>query len=670
MAISTAYQTTLKRRAIQRFVTANNRAPTETELRQLIQTEQAAYPNVDRVGVIGYDSTRPQFREVSSVAKENTNRVALLDDMRTLSTRLDNIGQKLEDSFRGFYAVGRQSFEELDRLEDQVDTLLLLNGSVDVFVAGIHEDFHHQDKVVWDSTTAQVENGYVTLGRTGYSAVDLTDAVVTASVVSERGVLSANATEDLTTLKEDDGRFWEFLASTTYSQGRVSLVLEVVFDSPIYVGDVRLYLSPIAGNKPLTGSLFYSLDGQTYTAAEPVEAVIDQQEVQFNVGKSQVHKVQVVLTKEAADTVTSTRNQWVYLWMLDSLKVFTDTYKANTSSTVVLGPYEVESAQGESVLFTKAKLEACVVQPTDTSVNFYLSTDGTTYVPAAYAGDSLDYISFGDATRSGHMSLHDGAQDATALIEQPGTLELNFADEAVLNAYIPLASVAKVPLRGITLQRNTVGSSSPTELLQAVPGWTFDSETGLYTTTAYVRGQEGRYIDFGPKPVVVNGQGVSGRVFLPQGYSVVSVTDDNWKTVSVTAGSADDLRQADSLYPYNHKMLIEGYAYNAAFRGERVYTGADSYFGSLLTYLPPEVFDRLDETDSRYWTSFTFVDTQAGRYLKIKVKKTDSSWSSELVTSDWIVQSRNDNQLYVKAILNSSDAGCSPQIDSFKVMVI
>ena len=35
------------------------------------------------------------------------------------------------------------------------------------------------------------------------------------------------------------------------------------------------------------------------------------------------------------------------------------------------------------------------------------------------------------------------------------------------------------------------------------------------------------------------------------------------------------MKAADPLYPYNHKLIIEGFAYDTSFGGDRVYLGAD-----------------------------------------------------------------------------------------------
>lgn len=670
MALSNAYKLALKRRVVQKFIKDNSRAPNEVELRLLLESEYAAYPNLDSVGIIGYTSTRPQFREVSSVEKETSNREALYDDMSTLSARLENLSKVLEDSFRGFYAVSRQTFEELDQLEDRADTLLLVNGDTDVFVAGISEDLHGQDHIDWTKTTAQIENGYCTLDRTGYTPIDLNSVDLNFSLISEKGVLSSSPVSGIDSIRRQDGDIWQYMANTTYAQGRVSLVIQASLPKPSYVGDLRLYLAPIAGTAPLTASVFYSIDGGSFATLEPAEQVLSQQENQWSVGKEGVQKIQIVLSKKAADSKTPTGSQHIYAWMIDALQIFTDTYRKNSVSELYAGPYEIKDATGNAVTFTKAKLHACTVEPLGTSTDFFLSTDNTNWLPVSHDGLAPDYVTFGSGSRTGHTAVFDGGLVNEALVENPGILDLDFLSEACLNMYIPAASIDKVPLRGISLRRNSVGSTSPSTLNGAAPGWSQVADGGKLRTTILIDALEGRYIDFGPRSINVDGVDMSGKVLLTSGKHVLLVASDSWSAVPSGLGTAEALREADSLYPYNHRLLIEGYTYSSVFQGERVYNGVSLYYGYEQEYMSPEIFDQLTMDSPRYWKSYTHVDTDIGRFLKVKVDKSDSSWSSEQYVSDWIVQSQTDNKLYVRAVLSSSETSQTPTIDSYKVTVI
>ena len=383
MAISEAYQDTLKRRAVADFIKANDRGPTLVELADIVAKEQRKFPAVDQVGISGYDIAKPQFRDSSSVAFENKNRIAVFDDMFTINTRLDDLIELLEDSFRGFQATGRRSNRLLSQIESRIDNLLLLNKNVDVFVHGIEETFDTQEFIDIDQTTAAVESSYCTIGRAGYTPVDLSNVRITATATSADGIIGSSSSSNIDLLKENDGSYWEHLIYTKNRQGRVSTIIEMELPEALYVGDIRLTGNGISVNQQTTITVFYSIDGQTFTALEPVEQVFHSGENSFNIGIDNIKKIQILMSKTASDNVTVTANQFVYVFSLDSIKILSDRYTSTKESVLIAGPYTVTDEEGVSVPFTKATLKPCIVMPEDTSINFSLSKNGTDWIPVS-----------------------------------------------------------------------------------------------------------------------------------------------------------------------------------------------------------------------------------------------------------------------------------------------
>ena len=668
MPISEEYRKTLRRRAVQRFIQKNQRSPTEAELNQLISVEERNYPTVDQVGIVGFDMDRPRFKDTSSTEMENRNRSALHDDLTTLSDRLDNLLVRLEDSHRGFYATSSRIGRLLHQTESRLDNLLLLNGLADVFVVGVEETFDTQEFVNQSFTDAQVEAGYVTLGRTGYTAIDLNDVRLRSTVAGTANIVGKSASSSIDSLKEDDGSLWEYLVYTQDQQGRVTLVLSMEFPEPAYIGDIRLNGLPISVNKKMTVSCFYSLDGQAWTTLDPVEQVATS-EMAFQIGLEGVKKVQFTFSKNAADSITQSGNQYMYVFSLDSLKVYADAFKPSRRSTLVCGPYEIKDDQGNPVYFTKATMVACTGEPNDTSVSFYLSQDGQEWLGVSHDGDAGNYVSFYDSSATQASAFIEESSATGAVLDSvSGVEDLDFQTDGVLNTYIDAEYVGIVPLQSVVVKRNVVSDLS--SLLGAVPGWSFDETTQQYSTTLYIESPRGRYIDLGSTSAYINGNLVSGQVFLPQGYSTFATSDSNWIELDTSLSTADELEAADPLYPYNHKYLVEGYPYAGSFVGDRIYQGVDEYFGCLMVYRSPEEFVFAQEGDPNFYKMFTIEDVDGNWYIKVKVDKTDSSWQEELFSTDWAVQSAPTNQLYVKALLSTSEAGRTPRIDSFKVRVI
>lgn len=669
MAISDAYQETLKRRTVQDFIVTNNRRPTVAELRDLFAKTKQAYPNVDQVGISGYDIVKPQFKDRSSIADENTNRRAIFDDMCTLAERIDDLTQLLEDSFRGFKSTSIRTSRLLNQLESRLDNLLLLQGNVDVFTHGIEETFDTQENIDFDQTTASVESGFCTLGRTGYAVVDLSEVKISHSALAEKGLIGTQVNSPIDFLKEEDGSFWEYLVYTSTRQGRVTAVIDVDLDASAYVNDLRFVANPVSVNTKATYTVFYSLDGQTFTAVEPVERVVVCGENQVNIGLDGVQKVRINISKDASDNVTTVQNQFVYVFSLDSLKLYSDLYVADNISELYAGPYSIIDDESVDVNFTKATLTACTITSDDTSVSFFLSKDGTSWLPVNIKENAGAVVSFTDGSRTGTWSVIDSDLSENNLTEvEPPLLEVDFATEAIINIQVDEDFADLVPLSSVTVKRNIVDISSPDEIYRIAAGWHFDANTGQYTTAIYVDAPEGRYLDLGHTGAFLNGNPVNGLVHVTQGTSVFATSDANWRKIPTGLLDLQSLKREDPLYPYNHRYIIEGYLYTGAFAGEQVYTGVDEYYGSLLEYVPPELFNN-SEFDGNL-TIYTIDDIEGILYFKVKIDKTDASWINEKFEVDWLVSRDESNQIWVRAVLSTSDSSQTPVIDFFKIRVI
>lgn len=665
----TIYDETLRRRAIQDFIKNNKRSMAKAELNQLIYEIEQRYPTVEQVGMVGYDLVRPHHKEVSSIAVENTNRKAMFDDAITINSKLNKLFQLLEDSYSGFYATSKRIERLLNQTEARLDNLLLLNGTADAFVSGIEETFDTQVAVNHSESSATVENGYVTLGRQGYTLIDLSNISLQASSTGNVKSLGVTASSPIEYLKNDDGSIWEYVVHTKSQQGRVSLILTINLFSPTYIGEIRLSGFPIAVNKKMTSTCFYSLDGSTYKAFEPVEQVVTG-DVVYQLGMDSVQKLQILFSKEAADIVSADKSKYSYVFSFDSLKIYSDNFKTSKQSILICGPYNIINDIGNPVYFTKATFSACTNEPENTSVSFYLSKDGNIWSAVAHDNNSSNFVSFGDNTPSQSVSFINEALPSSAVLEQGNNLDdIDFQAEGILNTYINSDWVDLIPLNSILIKRNIVNGNSPSSLFQTSPGWYFDQNSQRYSCTIYVADPGGRYINLGNTSAYINETLVSGEVYLPQGYSFFSTADSNWVEVEFCT-TIEQLEQADPLYPYNHKYIIEGYNYPNNFSGERIYNGIDEYFGILMIYRSPEEFTLIEKADPLYYKVFTIEESNSDWYIKVKVDKTNASWKEEQFGSTWLVQSDNSNQIYVKALLSTIDTTKSPRIDSFKVRVI
>jgi hypothetical protein len=668
--LAAPYDSAFKKRVIQKYVEENNSAPSKAQLFELMRDIRREYPGAAQVGFSGQDIIPPLFRKTSSSDEENKNREAIQDDMQVLGGRIESLGEFLEESYRVFIASASRSDKLLRQLDKRLNNLLLLAGRSDVFVYGIEEGFDTQESIDFEKSTVTVEPGYCTMNRERYTKVDLEKVNLGFTTIAPKGLLSTRVINSIDSLKEADGNIWEYHVKTPYSMGRVSAAIDIAFEERegVDISDLRLTGSPIDANGKTTWTVFYSLDGSSFHAIEPVEREFYKGENQASIGRSGVRKIRIVLTKSAADDISASGKENFYIYTLDSLELFVDQYKTEARSVLYAGPYDIYDDQGDPYDFSMAAMgsDTCCVLPDRTSVSFFLSKDGISYEPVSWTGKSLNVVQFHDTNPDGTFTFLDATENQDALVlPDDEELEYDFGKEAYLNLFVDDVTYPVVR-QSVRVKRNL--SQSGKNLYGTAAGWAFDPNTSQFSTTVQVSKIEGRWLDLGTTSAFVNDRLVSGRIRLPQGTHTFRTADSNWYNVEANITTLEDLEAQDAVYPYNHKLLIEGYDYSLGFQGEQIYQGVDEFYGALLRFSTPEKFE--DEDNDANLSIFTLVEYNGNLYFKVKVDPTDGSWRDELISVEYMTHRETGSQLYVKAIVSSLDSRISPHINHFQVRVI
>lgn len=647
----------IKEKLIQDYVSEHHRAPSHEELQGLLRKFERDHPSLDSVGFVGYGVNEPQYRRPSSRSRENANRYNAELDFKFLERENDALYQLMEDIEVGLRGSVERMRGRLHRLESRLDSILLGLDFDETFVGFIEEDFN-TNEFISSASSAKVESAGCTLGRSAYSRVDSGRVTVRGRISTSQSLVNIAGNQDPRTLAEDDGEIWSMIAYTRTQTGRVTLELDFRFAETTRVGDIRINsLQPdMNGSTRLTVMVSQS-EADRLSAVEPAEIALEQGENIYSLGRDNVKHLRLVISKSVSDT--SLRNgEYAYIFSFDSVQFYTDEYKESEAS-LIAGPYPIKDHTGQALDFSKAKLEACTICPEGTSVDFFLSKDGTNWIEAPYRDGSFRTVLFGNQTPSNRAYL-DGAKRADALAFDVIDDNLSASHESYLNAYIPDAVADKVNPLTVVVKRNLPQNQD----LNSVPsGW--HEEDDRLTTTIYIQAPEGRYLDFGNTSAFLNGSLVSGRVFVPAGYSKFSTSKANAKPVPPGLESEAALRDADPLYPYNHRYMIESYPYPSGFRGAQVYGGVDEFFGFLLRYVSPERFNH-DEG----FNVFTLLKTDLGLLVKVNTDKNNSAWREERFSLDWVESDSTGSSLYVKALLNSRDSNQSALLKYFTVRAI
>ena len=669
------YPLALKRRVVLEFIEKNKRSPSREQIFELMQEGAKKYPHLNKLGFSQFDTVVPHFGEESSVADFNKNRQAHRDDAVVIGNKLDELVDVLEDSYRSFKCTLDRCKKLNSSIEARLNNLLLLSGRTDVFVHGVEESFDTSEFIDLEKSTVQVNPGYVTLGRDKFIAEDLEGALITVSCVTPGGKLGTVTRSSPYNLLKDDGLDWAYYVLTSYKVGQVSAIIELDFntESGRPVGDIRLTGNPTDTNSKTSVSIYYSLNGSDYILHQPSGIGFSKGENLFSLGLDGIKKIKVLLTKTASD-IQESPNTFLYMFGLDSIEVISGNYTSLTSSEMYAGPYHIVNDSGEPVNFTLATLShgTCCLTPSKTSVSFYLSKDGQSWYPASYDEEGIDIVHFASTHPSEESLIDVNALSTNSLIADPDKLvdldvNINVAGEAVCNVYIPEKYAKDFVLQNTYVKRNLKQLDKQLYGLQT--GWFNDLSELKYRTTLWVDSFEGVVINLGSTSAFIDGKLVTGEVMLPRGYHDFSTNYTNWLNVEPGLPTVEKLKENDPLYPRNHKLMIEGYAYPTGFEGEKVYNGIGTEnFGALLKYVSPEQF--IDKEYDKNLYIYTVEEYNGNLFFKVKKDPSDASWVEEEIEVNYMLRLDNTNTIYVRAILKTQDTKKTPNINRFQVRVI
>jgi len=407
-----------------------------------------------------------------------------------------------------------------------------------------------------------------------------------------------------------------------------------------------------------------------------------------------------------------------------SIRLFGHQYNIDTSDVLQTKAQEPIDAEGEPVLFTKASFEACETHAMDpngnqvTNIDYYIaaSEDGKTswtewvhvsplqkenpnYPSAILFGGSktLDNMNM-TTTNSDFFRKFNDSIDITKLTNDfdwvDGTdnryLGYNFKspDFVVSNTVIPLkidptdtdpnSDLFNANYLGNTVEvwRNVFDSSTPDRKVRDEnAGWGFENDE--YYCSFYVVNSKGIIFDFGDTECIIDGIKRTGEIKIYRGLHTFRTKQDNWSDFYINESSYDlnteeQLLTVDPLYPYNHKMILEGFPYKSdKFTGEKVYRGVDilaQYYGVKTSAFDLE--NNIPSADSLKY--FAFVkgvgrDEFPSCAVLLRRDVNYNDYADELCRVIWKPGEGKYRYLRMKAEFSSSDATKSSTLYSYRI---
>jgi hypothetical protein len=589
------------------------------------------------------------------------------------------------------------------RLEQRVDSLLLLTYDTAGFYAAVGDVFADMNKVDLDSTTARI-NLYETTVSLDPLRSELTDG-------------SGGALIDLSDMTENDVSFYPLSKrpGLAYFPTNDDNALHNIFktDNSTWVGKVVAGASgemvcelkaKLADEDLEVSSLQYSADGYTWnlvSTSQATQALVRNMSWSFPL--TTLRWIKMIFRKPAPDSVLNE-----YIFSASHMKVYGNIYSDTVGSTLTTKALQALDAEGNPVLFSLVALDTCHELPTDTGISYYVSAskDGSAWTDWVNISPSdTTEVLYPKVVNFGGVDWKDNKIESTTTrfdttVSLSGVSQMQlartfssdtilgyrFKDDsfAVVNTAITISSGEDPdPIsNGVTVWRNTryknIDNYPDTLTVRENPrGWGLDG--GQYSCYFEVVDSDGTLLDFGDRLCVLDGVSVSGVVTVPAGVHKFVTDSENWVDIAdaITAlnpsivQTEEQLKAIDPLYPHNHKLVIEGFPYSStAYYGEKVYQGTD--MSAEFYAIRASLFDLENNINDYNYFAVRGVGDEDNPTLAIVVKfdASNPDSSNELFLVKWRSGDTDAdmyNSIKLKAVLSTEDTGVSPVLSSYRL---
>lgn len=650
------YEKRIKKKIIKNFIEKHGYAPSDEKIKEEYFKQEKRYRNIDQVGFYGLDSEKYSFQENSSRSKENLNREKLYEDFNYQRWCAKEIRESSNIFLNSYISVLEKTLNRLSSQELRVNNLLAMKGKLDLFYHGIFENFEsHRNIIFNESKNVIAEKGYVSIAGVDRGIIDIKNKRFTVRFSNSGRSKQEAVMKSAVNLNYHNGKSFLGVVDSSSFSDTVKCFLTLDLEEEKYVGSVKLFCNSLNGNGITHYKLHYSVDGSNFSEVNSFYKSLDEGENFTQIGIQGVKKIKIEIKKTRADVYSKEEN--LYYFGLDTVELNKAKFSKNETGELILGPYYLKDSKGEPVNFSIATISdsTCCIVPEKTSVSFFLSKDKNEWKFIENKKDSNSYVRFGRLEYT-DLNKAEEAEDYFNLLNKNYDFIKN-GNERIFNLELNALEFKNLSKDLIIVERCDSNSD--------LKNGCWEEESGEYRCEFYVDEIEGRVFDFGNTYCEIDGRVRSGKIHLEKGYHKIKSSGRDWKNVKNLHSNLSSLKKEDTLYPYNHKLIIEGYNYPLTFSGEKKYFGASRVFKSKLAYMNQAKFEELGKEEN-----FTIIEVEGRMFLKTKVKQNSMEWMKEKNNVIIYKSENNTNELYIKAVLETKQPNVAPHINSISVKVI
>lgn len=668
--------------------------------------------------------------EPSSASKFNNTNTAIYQDLKVLYKHLFLISGQALDNFDRWRSEAALVERQLNELEDRLASLLLLSTDTAGYFNYVQDNFVDMSKVDLPNTTANVDTyqrivsiGASNSGATRIPLPPLQDKDIYFTILSRNNLVSNTPAEGskLSYVVSDINNYWQQRIITDKPTPiSIELKIDLLDTYSISRIDVDLHMSNVSSSVQVTP--MYSTDDHNYSQL-PVSnfsvSVMDKHSFKFE--PVEARYVKFIMTKQGYD-LKHNNGHYTYEFGVDEIAFFNEGFTEDNIVSLITKPLSVVGEDGNPEEFSRVALEVCEYVPEGTTINYSLfvsNASDATFTTSSFVGiDPLTRLNatkptvldFGDLDEievSGVLISYNPTETDTLFINPArnfsvitsttGTVATVASGLASSQRYSfknsndrilshSIASGINIAQGTLEIWRNICLRGTAIKVRDYATGWGFQDP--YYNTTIYVDNPNGYSVDFGGSPAIIDGSPLTGRVTIAEGAHSVSIHRDNWKLISPAgATSLSILKDADSLYPYNHRYIIEGYTYSSNYpdTDEKIYRGFDivaqykmkqiSPF-ELINSIPADDYNKFaldrDATDSSRLVDGSAgagTDLDGNNIILVKVDESNPDFTDEMFLLKFKAANTQYKYIRLKADLKTTDTSIAPQLGSYRIKI-
>lgn len=713
MAIETTYKEFIFEKIIKEIL-AEGTVPTLTE----IETRYNDFIEANDVSnsLFNLNESKVETKEISSASKFNNTLDSIYQDLYILYRHLFKISDQSLRYFQRWKAESEILEHRLDELNERINLLTLVNLDSAGYFNFIQENFLNSSKIDLTNTKAFIDynQSFVSIGTSTNNSTptkidlsSLTNKNIEVNVLSRNNLLSiieSNGSQKKNIVSNSSESFQQTIWLSKADPVSIEVKIDLLEEYDFTRLDIDLHMSNSTSSIQITP--MYSLDNFNFNQL-PIEtftrSIIDKSSFIFS--KITARYIKLVMTKLGFDRFI--KEQFGYEFGIDELSIYNETFTTNTETIFLSQALSVLDKDGTPLEFNKVVLEVCEEIPENTSIDYYVAASVDTdfsnnefvRIEPITRQETLNptIINFGDLSEIevSDIGISYNAAGTTNFInpKQTYTLISSIVEGTITSSTITASNIRygflnsndrildyelsqsiDISKKGIEIWRNISSRTSSAEIRGTKNGWRY--EDPYYITNVYVKNSNGFKINIGNNPMIIDDTPQRETFTLSPGKHTIKVYKNNWQTINLTTVSTlSELKSADSLYPFNHKYLVEGINYSTSYNSvdPKIYLGFDIVAEYLMTEV--SVLDLLNNVSSNDYSKFAIdlssVDGAVGPN-KVFLLKVDEN-QSDFINEKFLIRFNSVNQLYsylkFKAVLNTEDETLTPFLQSYRLKI-